>query len=753
MAYYKIGFHTGPGGNRNGIGEYWRALDAEGIPASLMSVDDYGPCYELEQLGKVSGVPHDIIFRFSVGIPGFNGDVPIYDLTPEEAAEIYGETIYMNLPPEFLAGNSRDRVRIGIFNECDKNRASWLGYCALYVAKKLNNEGIMVSAFGWSTGEPEYDDWEVPGMEAYLRYASKSNGMADVMSHEYSLTLDLQDGFGYLIGRFQFYEDACKRLGIEPPGYHITEFGWTYQQVPSPTEAIRQMEPIVALYNKFPWLKGAMIWYLGGGFGGIANQAQKLIAPVAWEALGMGYNPEEPPIEPPVEPPEDGMIDLAEYFIPTESRAHGPIYMLYNNWGQGPERCHLSRSPRLSPNHFYVSKNDRWERRYIDDNWVYLQADTSRADDEFYTIAGDPWMPRYMLPGQVYTRTEHTYIYALSNCGMLDQAVVTSDIKMIGQNQELTDEFGFDVIEFQWIVSGEIEEWQYYGKHVGLVRWKNRWGNESKLKEFVPDNEKPNRISWECSILDEWTPSPPLPPWEPPTPPEESLDQRGWKKTVEMQKTGNNGIRLNAAAGIQQEIARHNKLYNLSLQVVTTETEIDGHVYQAAESLTGACPRRVYHYFPGEVIRFFEDPSPGDENYLAWPVVNSRHGVNSVFGVPRSYGPHEGVDLYCELGDPIVACMGGKVVWASNQRRSGGESLYGNHVIIEHPNGWITWYAHLDSFVVEQGEEVSRFQVIGIGGSSGNSTGPHLHLNLQIPGAGLSGFVISDAVDPEPFLV
>ena len=263
MSHYKIGFHTGPGGNRNGIGDYWRALDAAGIPVSHISVDDYGPSYDLEQLAKESGVKHRNLFRVSVSIPGFNGDVPIYDLDPDEAGEIYWETLYMHFPPEFLAGDARKRVKIAIFNEVDKNRAGWLGQCALYIAKRANAEGISVVSFNWSTGEPEYDDWTEPGMAEYLRYCAKNPEMAAIAIHENSLSQNLKDGWGYLVGRFEFLFDACYQLGISKPKVFVTEFGWEYQDVPSPDNAVEQMWDAAILYGRHPELCGAMIWYLG----------------------------------------------------------------------------------------------------------------------------------------------------------------------------------------------------------------------------------------------------------------------------------------------------------------------------------------------------------------------------------------------------------------------------------------------------------------------------------------------------------
>lgn len=280
--------------------------------------------------------------------------------------------------------------------------------------------------------------------------------------------------------------------------------------------------------------------------------------------------------------------------------------MIYNNWGQGPERCHLAISPKGSLNHFYVSKNGRWERRYIGDNWIYLQADTSRANNEFYTVKGDPWLPRYMLPGQTHTRNENTTLYYLDSCKTFGNGGMRSDIRFIGQDSNLTLELGFQVIELQWIVNGLVEEKYFYGKNVGLVAWENKSGLKSKFKEFVPSHEQPNEIKWSCTVLDETVPSN-IPPG-PVDPPQAAPHQAAWDKTVEMQITGQGGIRLNKDAGIQQEITKHNSMYGLNLQKVTDEVIIDGYTFMAAESLTGACPRRVYVWKAGIPIYYYTDP-------------------------------------------------------------------------------------------------------------------------------------------------
>ena len=135
-----------------------------------------------------------------------------------------------------------------------------------------------------------------------------------------------------------------------------------------------------------------------------------------------------------------------------------------------------------------------------------------------------------------------------------------------------------------------------------------------------------------------------------------------------------------------------------------------------------------------------------------WPVLNRYHSINHPFGEPRSWGPHEGVDIYALTGDTIVACLDGTVVWASDQRRSGGDSKYGNHIIIEHDDGWITWYTHLSFMLSNVGDNVMRGEMIGEAGNTGNSSGPHLHLTVQHIGHGLDGFIVPDVVDPAKYL-
>lgn len=101
--------------------------------------------------------------------------------------------------------------------------------------------------------------------------------------------------------------------------------------------------------------------------------------------------------------------------------------------------------------------------------------------------------------------------------------------------------------------------------------------------------------------------------------------------------------------------------------------------------------------------------------------------ITSRYG-PRKGRAHQGIDLALKTGDPIYATFDGKV------RISKAMGDYGNLVIIRHNNGLETYYAHLSKREVEAGDWVVAGQQIGLGGSTGRSTGPHLHYEVRYKG-------------------
>ena len=96
---------------------------------------------------------------------------------------------------------------------------------------------------------------------------------------------------------------------------------------------------------------------------------------------------------------------------------------------------------------------------------------------------------------------------------------------------------------------------------------------------------------------------------------------------------------------------------------------------------------------------------------------------------PRRRRQHQGVDLPLKMGDPVYATFCGRV--RISQYNKGG---YGNLVIIRHDNGLETYYGHLSERLVEPDQWVEAGQIIGLGGSTGRSTGPHRHFETRYYG-------------------
>jgi murein DD-endopeptidase MepM/ murein hydrolase activator NlpD len=127
------------------------------------------------------------------------------------------------------------------------------------------------------------------------------------------------------------------------------------------------------------------------------------------------------------------------------------------------------------------------------------------------------------------------------------------------------------------------------------------------------------------------------------------------------------------------------------------------------------------------------------KNQWVLPVTGYR--LSAGFGASSSLwssGYHTGLDMSGPSGSTIVSVAAGTV------KSTGFEGSYGNRVIVELQDGTEVWYCHLSRFASSPGDKVDPGQVIGYTGSTGNSTGPHLHIEIH-PGGG-------DAVDPVPVL-
>ena len=108
--------------------------------------------------------------------------------------------------------------------------------------------------------------------------------------------------------------------------------------------------------------------------------------------------------------------------------------------------------------------------------------------------------------------------------------------------------------------------------------------------------------------------------------------------------------------------------------------------------------------------------------------------IHPIFGTMRF---HTGVDIGAYYGSPVLASDSGVVI------DSGWLGGYGNCIIVDHGGGYSTLYAHCSELYVSYGQSVSKGQQIAAVGSTGNSTGPHLHFEVRING---------EPVDPLGFI-
>jgi murein DD-endopeptidase MepM/ murein hydrolase activator NlpD len=118
--------------------------------------------------------------------------------------------------------------------------------------------------------------------------------------------------------------------------------------------------------------------------------------------------------------------------------------------------------------------------------------------------------------------------------------------------------------------------------------------------------------------------------------------------------------------------------------------------------------------------------------------VTSRYG-NRWHPIFKEYRKHNGIDIGASYGASVMAADSGVIIISEYS------SSYGNYIVISHGNGITTLYAHLSKRLVKEGDKVAQGSVIGKIGSTGNSTGPHLHYEISKNGATVNPLTYYDA--------
>ncbi|CAL2103121.1 BlaR1 peptidase M56 [Tenacibaculum sp. 190130A14a] len=163
-----------------------------------------------------------------------------------------------------------------------------------------------------------------------------------------------------------------------------------------------------------------------------------------------------------------------------------------------------------------------------------------------------------------------------------------------------------------------------------------------------------------------------------------------------------------------------NKMYKLSYSILGVSTLLLCFAFTKANK---AALNPKLHY----TTTHFTTPP------FLFPVQNkSRKDISSIYGQKGRYSKktgkklHQGIDIKAPIGTPVVATADGVIMKASNQK------AWGNLIVINHADGYQTWYAHLDGFNAKENQTVKRGQIIGYVGNTGFSTGPHLHYEVRL---------------------
>lgn len=356
MSYQKISIHCSVGGNKQGIGDYFRALDAAGRPAIICSYYDYGVVKELLDLRQASGVPHIGVFK--VNANEFAN--PDYNKPAAVAGREYWEFYRARFPPELVNtphlkkwtwviwGNEGRRETIW---ENGQNGGDWWGEVAVTFANLALAEGFRTLAWGWSAGTPDKDIWQTEGMKSYLRLCHEHPNMVGIAVHEGADPRNapppfygpLINNIGDITARYIHAFDVCDQLNLRRPRIFISECAWFYRSAPGVDQAMAHVHEAAEFYAQHPEVLGIGLWTtMGPGgvgeFGDVADKVQALIKPLTDYALSGRWDgapiwPDGAPhYQGELEPLEDDGAEAAGFAVDVDLGAVAPGSALSATW-------------------------------------------------------------------------------------------------------------------------------------------------------------------------------------------------------------------------------------------------------------------------------------------------------------------------------------------------------------------------------------------------------------------------------------
>ncbi|MBR1535477.1 MAG: M23 family metallopeptidase [Treponema sp.] len=146
------------------------------------------------------------------------------------------------------------------------------------------------------------------------------------------------------------------------------------------------------------------------------------------------------------------------------------------------------------------------------------------------------------------------------------------------------------------------------------------------------------------------------------------------------------------------------------------------------ESLQYEIDGTLFYFLPDQnfsqtIVAFFNDK--GMQLPLSKKIITSEFGYRTS-PISGKWKFHAGIDLAAPVGTEVFACKHGLVAASSENHE-----VYGKYIDIRHDNATVSRYAHLSKIMVKKGERVSTGQTIGLVGTTGMSTGPHLHFEVR----------------------
>ncbi len=200
-------------------------------------------------------------------------------------------------------------------------------------------------------------------------------------------------------------------------------------------------------------------------------------------------------------------------------------------------------------------------------------------------------------------------------------------------------------------------------------------------------------------------------------------------KQVEAQKQRLETLQANLESEKQQEADKQSSLQASRGEVATLKSQVASNnaaLEDQIDDLNAEADRLV------EEIKKLQGNQAYTGGNFCWPSASSTR-VTSEFGM--RYHPilkvnklHTGLDIGAKAGTNVLAANDGKVI------KAGWNNSYGNVVMVDHGGGIVTLYAHNSKLLVSTGDVVAKGQTIALVGSTGNSTGPHIHFEVRVNG-------------------